>query len=166
MKRPRAATSRKESVVGCGIVLGIVLILATIPTFIFFPPGAMAILGTGVILTGISVFYGLKASKTAGLSSRRHAEDVIIVARYAIDNNGLPQFDHIDGDEFDKRLYVRVQFRNGQTAELRCPRPIFDLAGEGKCGLATIEGDWMGSFIASPLLPDQFLQPIRTRRDR
>lgn len=158
----------KESLVGCGLIGGLVVAgIGVVLTLMIYLGGALALMRRGDanvwILRGIGpamVLLGLAAAGGALLYGIREGRRVTggkgamvdptarVVARYAYDSTGDMVVDEWLFDERDDlKFYVKLELTGGSMREFQCRREVHAMCGEGMRGAATFDGRWLGSFI-------------------
>ncbi|MBL8060269.1 MAG: DUF2500 family protein [Chthonomonas sp.] len=75
-------------------------------------------------------------------------EGAYVIAKNAFDAHHLMQFptEHEEGLKY----YVTLQLSDGRKKEFRTSKETYFTMGEGMTGVARIQGDWVGSFVATP----------------
>lgn len=107
------------------------------------------LLGIGLAIGGL--VWGLAVNRKAANSPPMTYPGSRVLARYAL----LPGTDEMMFEDMDPtlegiRFFAQMRLPDGRTPELRCPYPVFQLLGEGMVGTATVQGDWIGSFVPEP----------------
>jgi hypothetical protein len=166
--------SKREKNTGCGIMGGIGLIVVGLFVGMMFAAGGslrftqsggrdigmvvLAVLGPIMILAGLAliagcIIYGFAAAKRQGSKAMENHRDVLVVARFAMNEIGEMVFQDFDPDDPDTKLFVQLKFPGGRNAEFRCRIEVFDRCCEGMRGTAITKGDWLGGFSAFPVQP-------------
>lgn len=159
--------SRKESMVGCALVGGLILAgLGMALTIMLYMGGATALmkrqdpgvwairgLGPGLVLLGLltsagALVYGIREGRRVTGKGAMVDPGARVLARYAVARNGEMVVDEWLFDETDGlKFYVKLELTGGAIREFQCLRPVLAQCGEGMVGAATFDGKWLGSFV-------------------
>jgi len=129
------------------------------PGIIMLAVAGLTVMGLGFLVIGATVVYGFVSMKKDRSAPPASYPDVLIVARFAINEANEMIFQDFDPEDPDSKLYVHLKFPGGRNQEFRCPLPVFERCGEGMRGSAVVQGDWLGNFTAfqvQPRFPLQF----------
>ena len=107
----------------------------------------------GLLLVGCSIVYGFATMHRERKGPPVNHPDVLVVARFAVNEAGETVFQDFDPDDEDTKLYVQLKFPGGRNQEFRCPMAVFECCCEGFRGSAVAQGDWLGSFTAFRVQP-------------
>lgn len=113
----------------------------------------LTIMVLGFLVIGVAVVYGFVTVNKQRSSPPASYPDVLVVARFAINEANEMVFQDFDPEDPDTKLYVHLKFPGGRNQEYRCPFPVFESCGEGMRGSAVVQGDWLGSFTAFRVQP-------------
>jgi len=118
-------------------------------------PGALnlvplTILGilVGVLMMFAGVIYGFWTMFKSHKGPRRTEPNFRVLARYCYDRNQnlvMAEYD-LDAVE-DPRFYVKASLSNGVVGEFETSVEVFFNSGEGMCGEAELQGQWLGRFV-------------------
>ncbi len=168
--------STRQSLIGWGLVLGVILIVCGIGGMWVFgvsgvyrgtytrTPGTNQITDAGamnyvpitilVILVGVilslgCLFYGHFFVKNQNKGKTETEEYCKVIARFAIDRTGQMLNEWWDLEDGEKlRYYVKLQIPNKpEIIEFECDVPVFHAALEGSSGQATFQGRWLGRYV-------------------
>jgi hypothetical protein len=173
-KRGEGMNAKKETVIGCGLMGGLgLLVLGYVVGFMLVGGGLLrlgftrgedgntillsvvgpVIMIVGLVVIAASIFHGFMSMRKTNQQEAVNHPDVLVVARFAINEVGEMVFQDFDPDDPDTKLFVHLKFPGGRNGEFRCPLPVFDCCGEGMRGSAIVKGDWLGGFSAFPVQP-------------
>jgi hypothetical protein len=111
--------------------------------------------GVAMMIAGLVV--GLKLSSDKGEADMRHAPQVTIVSRFAVNSVGEMIFSEFEYDAPGGKLYVQLRFPDGHVEEMRTAWGVFTQCGEGMKGAAMVKGTWLASF--APIIAQA--EPLR-----
>ncbi len=165
---------RKQYAVGCGVLLGALISISSLfvgyaltsasvhratitrdPTngnvndigVGVYIPIAVVMFFSGILLSIGTLLYGYFQEKNKNQGARIVHQGSRIIARFAIDKNGLLITDESSFEFQDKlRYYVRVLSPTEGSLEYECAEPVFYQCGEGMLGDIEITGRWIGAF--------------------
>jgi hypothetical protein len=104
------------------------------------------LMGLGALVFVGSIAYGFATIRKTRKGPVLNCPDVVVVARFAVNEAGEMVFQDFDPDDPDTKLYVHLRMPDGRNQEYRCPWQVFECCGEGMRGTAVIQGDWLGGF--------------------
>jgi hypothetical protein len=165
---------RKQYAVGCGVLLGALVSVSSIivgyaltsssvhratytrePTSgkvndigvgVYIPVAVVLFFG-GILICIGSLLYGYFQDKNKNQGARIVRPSSRIIARFAIDKNGIQITDESSFEFQDKlRYYVRVLSPTEGSLEYECAEPVFYQCGEGMIGDIELMGRWIGAF--------------------
>jgi hypothetical protein len=99
----------------------------------------------GLILAVVGLVVGFQAGKID--SGPRQIPSVQVRSRFAVNEIGEMIFGNFEYDAPGGELFVQVMFPDGHIEELKTAWGVFCQCGEGMKGAATIQGDWLSSFV-------------------
>ncbi|OWU66332.1 MAG: hypothetical protein CBB60_000040 [Armatimonadetes bacterium Cent15-Ar3] len=174
MRTTEQKEKSKQYVLGCTILFGISLAICSGGLGYMFSVSSVyratytrepvtdkiTDMGTGSLvpltLTGIflgvciaigGLVYGYLQEKNKNQGARLVLPSSRIIARFAIDKNGLLITDETSFEFQEKlRFYVRVLSPTEGSLEYECAEPLFYQCGEGMIGDVEITGRWIGAF--------------------
>ena len=143
---------RDERTLSTLVLIGFVFMVVGIGCALlgFIAGGPLLYIGTpmfflGVLMAGGSTVYGLLENKKLSTTTDMSVfPDVYVVARFAVNEIGEMVFSDFFPEEC--KLYVRIQFRNGRSQELRTQMEVWERVPEGVRGTAHLQGDWLARF--------------------
>ena len=165
---------RKQYAVGCGVLFGALVSISSlivgyaltsasvhratytrepitdkvndIGVGVYIPVAVVMFFGGILIITG-TLLYGYFQEKNKNQGARLVHASSRVIARFAIDKNGLLITDESSFEFQDKlRYYVRVLSPTEGSLEYECAEPVFFQCGEGMIGDIEITGRWIGAF--------------------
>ncbi|MCW5935643.1 MAG: hypothetical protein KIT45_15285 [Fimbriimonadia bacterium] len=156
---------RPQKWMGVFLVMGgVLIVLGLIATLILCGGGATSFIGTGdsttiqlawigpvIVLIGSamilgSIFYGAWLSKRIYSGPSTRIENVYVIAKFAVNDQGETVPFYNDYPEELLQWYVRLELPNRRKEEFRCAREVFNQIGEGLRGDAVCQGLWLNSF--------------------
>lgn len=113
----------------------------------YFPATLIGV-ALGVLMMVVGLGYGLFALANQFGGIRQTHEQFRVLSRYCLDKNfNLLTADHDIEFAEKPRFYIRGMLYNGDVGEFETTIEVFYNAGEGMYGVATIQGNWIGSFV-------------------
>ncbi|MFN7171559.1 MAG: hypothetical protein ACK4P3_02060 [Fimbriimonadaceae bacterium] len=109
--------------------------------------GLIFLLGlTGLAMVFGATLFGLALARR-GPARLPTSSEAWVTARYGVDRQGVMYFD-ID-DPFDDfyKLYARLQFPDGSSAEFKLPPELYTYCAEGAFGKVEVDGDHIARFV-------------------
>jgi len=169
-------SSTQESLTGCALVAGLVLVVAgAFFSWVFgmggvyrgtltrdtlhgdritdagtlnLLPFTVALFFLGLFLILGALVYGFHVIGRQRAGKRRTIEYFRILARFATDRRGnmLTSDWQIEAED-NARYYVRASSPHGPAEEYEVSHQVFLACGEGMTGEAEVQGRWLGRFI-------------------
>jgi hypothetical protein len=95
----------------------------------------------------VGIGMGILSSNSEFSGERLVAKNARVIARYAIDDEGVMMTDDFSVANMEKpKYFVRLDIGSGENAEYQCAEKTYWEAGEGMLGDAEIQGKWLGQF--------------------
>jgi hypothetical protein len=114
----------------------------TTPTY-----GAIILLGLiGLVMVFGATLYGLSLARKGNVNLPA-SSDAWVTARYGLDPYGGMHFDIDDPYDDFLKLYARLQFPDGSSAEFKLPPELFTYCAEGAFGRVEVDGDHIARFV-------------------
>jgi hypothetical protein len=109
--------------------------------------GAIILLGLiGLGLVFGATLYGLALARKGNVNAPK-SSDAWVTARYGLDPYGGMYFDIDDPYDDFVKLYARLQFPDGSSAEFKLPPELFTYCAEGAFGKVEVDGDHIARFV-------------------